>query len=453
MWEEKDSLLGKKPSALPSALTALRTVYATLLPDGILPWTKQNELTSTSFLDGIRGVACLIVFFHHITLNWYTPIRIGYGSTEAATNISSMPIIRVWFSGGVMVSVFFVISGYAVSTKAIGLIRQGRSDEALRSISSSTFRRIPRLYIPVFCVTFLIAVMAQTGRVFNAGSPRPAASSMSAQLLGWALYTLSYANILGKEYVFNIYNDVCWTIPVEIRGSFLVFLTCVGLARSSNRLRMVFLVAVTVYWFWCSNSDMGLFSAGMLAAEVHHIHSPAPRQDLVMLERAKPKIGIWRNVCFLLGFIILLWPLSQPWPQENDATTPGYQTMVSWIPRQYQGRQNHDMLFPCLAAIALIAWLDLGSGTWVHNAFCTRLCQWLGKISFSLYLWHPTVMFSVMSRIMFKLGGIYGVLPVHPYVIVAATIGSLPVLLLVSEVSTAVLDRGSVRIASATMKW
>lgn len=46
-----------------------------------------------------------------------------------------------------MVSVFFVISGYVLSVKVLGLAREGRYPEVYKSVASSVFRRGLRLFV------------------------------------------------------------------------------------------------------------------------------------------------------------------------------------------------------------------------------------------------------------------------------------------------------------------
>lgn len=57
-----------------------------------------------------------------------------------------LPIIRLLISGPPQVYIFFVVSGYAISHKALKLVHQGRAADAGTSLFSSIFRRHPRLF-------------------------------------------------------------------------------------------------------------------------------------------------------------------------------------------------------------------------------------------------------------------------------------------------------------------
>jgi peptidoglycan/LPS O-acetylase OafA/YrhL len=54
-----------------------------------------------------------------------------------------------------MVSVFFVISGYVLSYKAIRLMRAAQYPELLGSLASSVFRRGMRLFLLITASTFI----------------------------------------------------------------------------------------------------------------------------------------------------------------------------------------------------------------------------------------------------------------------------------------------------------
>jgi peptidoglycan/LPS O-acetylase OafA/YrhL len=301
-------------------------------------------------------------------------------------------------------------------------------------------------------VSFVIAVLSQIGGVFVAGQVRPQAADMVSQLVDWFYYNLWFMQPLAPP-TSNKWDGAEWTIPLEFRGSLLVFVTCMGLVKSSTIFRTAFLGGMTLYWLWYPSGDLTLFSAGMLCADLRHKYKPAA--DLISLElkcqTTKPTLK--RNICCLAALLAVLWPLSQPTPSEGDAASLGYRTMATLIPVKYQGHQAYDMFFPCLAAIALVALLDFAEDTWIQRVYCTRFAQWLGKISFSLYLWHTTIQMAVMSRMMFMLSSIYGVDATDWRVLIVACIGCLPPLFLLSEISTAVIDRGSIKLARLMMDW
>lgn len=299
--------------------------------------------------------------------------------------------------------------------------------------------------------------------------PNPTADTMLGQLVDWFWYNLWFANPFYDKIRFNKFNSPVWSIPVEFRGSLMVFLTSLGLARSRTNFRTFALITMTVFWMSYASAEMMLFSAGMVCGDLHYMHRPCPVPDLSSLallpmdqkvvEILQPtstttkRQSTRRNVCCVAMFLVLLWLLSQPWPVEGAASSVGYQTLETMIPPSFRGRQNQEMFYPCLAAMGIVALIDwAGQGSWLQSIFCTRIFQWLGKVSFSMYLCHWPVQFSVTSRIGRLLaanwdvrGGVYD--KSYGGVVIGAVCLSFPLLAILSEISTVVLDEGSVKLA------
>jgi hypothetical protein len=108
-----------------------------------------HRSAATSWLDGLRGVAAVQVFFFHF-FGRHTQWGHSWGSTPEDKYIHQLVIFRpIWAGGSGAVSTFFVISGYAITYKCLNLIRQRDYEEIFKSLSSSFFRRGFRLFLPL----------------------------------------------------------------------------------------------------------------------------------------------------------------------------------------------------------------------------------------------------------------------------------------------------------------
>lgn len=119
-------------------------------------------------LDGLRGIACFLVFNYHFFWPWTPLIMLGYGarppkSPEPYTEWTQLPIICLLHRGRPMVAIFFAISGYVLCRHVLAAIHRRNVDEAYRKLSSSVFRRIFRLYLPPTISMFIVAILAQAG--------------------------------------------------------------------------------------------------------------------------------------------------------------------------------------------------------------------------------------------------------------------------------------------------
>ncbi|KAK1982244.1 hypothetical protein LZ30DRAFT_54541 [Colletotrichum cereale] len=71
-------------------------------------------VTTTSYLNGLRGLAAVIVSISHSTDD-YPWVRQGWGQTPEDYSFVQLPFIRTLYAGFFTVSLFFVISGFALT--------------------------------------------------------------------------------------------------------------------------------------------------------------------------------------------------------------------------------------------------------------------------------------------------------------------------------------------------
>lgn len=129
---------------------------------------RRNAADKIKCLDGLRGIACLIVFNYHFFWPWTPAIMLGYGalppkSPEPNWEWPTLPILCLLHRGRPMVAIFFAISGYVLCRHILRAIHERRIDAAYQSLASATLRRVFRLYIPPTISMFLVAMLAQVG--------------------------------------------------------------------------------------------------------------------------------------------------------------------------------------------------------------------------------------------------------------------------------------------------
>ncbi|KAL4889773.1 acyltransferase 3 [Aspergillus ambiguus] len=382
---------------------------------------KQTSICSTmertKWLDGLRGIAAAIVAADHFFMSdiWH-PFVSFWTDALQGRHLVQLPPIRILFSAHGMVTLFMVISGYAIS---IGLLKARNGPDFIRRVSSAIVRRAFRIYLPVL----VTAGLAQLLFFFNLyhwsfdkgllASLPPPWTAPWAHIVWLFGYMADSINIIAFEYRGGL-NGQLWTMPLEFRGSNVVYLLITGLSVWRTRSRLYVLPGIAAFYLWYGNWDIFGFIWGLWLAEKATTVSLDTREDFntefemtdyedeasrpfissltrgscrakkslnLRMRKILPRIGV--TCIFLVGYYLLCL--------GNDGhLPPGYQFLSVLQPARW--KDKWDIYHWC--------WKSVGSAMLVYSIaefprlqrpFNTRLVQYLGKISFALYLLHETI--------------------------------------------------------------
>ncbi len=430
-------------------------------PSIFLEIGHKKHLHSTAWLDGLRGVAAFFVVFAHAGNVFYPWQRHGWSS--ANPHFFELPIVRLFYSGASMVSIFFVISGYAVGFKPLLLVGKKETSKVFDLLASSTFRRGIRLFMPCAVIAFLCAWIDHLG-IYDPGwqNQDHRADTVMDTLRWWF-----NAVVLGVDPFRTNHRrpwdtplsgveQTMWTIPLEYRGSLVVFALILVLAKTRRSIRLGTLGAYLIWLIYVGQWDIFLFVSGMLCCEVHHmshgsttmnLHDPpgvskTPRQ-------LWPLINL-RTALQYTGCITIVYILSQPEDYLGRGDAPLYARLDAWRPASWNDNPDAGRFWQCLSSVGLILLVDHTAV--LRRIFMARFPQYLGKISFSMYLLHA--MFLKIAGPRLKAGvfgwlgaltNVWWVLEGFGMAIIAAIF--LPILFWASDVTTRYVDQGSVDLA------
>lgn len=418
----------------PTPLSSLpRRLLLSLLPSPFTPQPPPPPLTPTSHLDGLRGLAALFVFHCHVLYTSYI-IAPGYGHSSSHHHLPLLPLLRLLFSGPPMVCLFFVISGYALSLRPLRLARQRRPPDGV--LASLVFRRGLRLFLPAALSLGVIGGLLWVGayewtRGF-AGDGRYLRNVRETHATrapgGW------WRGVAGLVHVWDwegaeVGMDVhLWTIPVEFRASMGLFLVLLGTARLRVLCRGV-VVAGGVAFCWAAGRwEMALFLGGMGMAEM----------DMARWGEGV-KGWVWGVVS-----VVGLYLMSQP--DEGGEDTPGWVVLEGWIPEAWEDKHRYWQ--------SIGAWLFVlavgRSEAWKRGVFNTAPVQYLGRISYALYLMHGPVMHTLgyaIERMVWGWTGTEGWAYDAGFALSAVMV--VPLVLWVSDLWWRAVDKPVVRFA----KW
>jgi peptidoglycan/LPS O-acetylase OafA/YrhL len=325
-----------------------------------LPY-RQSDATGTrsQALDGLRGVAALTVMILHFTQIFRDTAYEQYATfSRFMQTLSATPVSLIW-GGSQAVTLFFVLSGFVLHRMLAS---------TPMSYPSFAARRVIRLWLPYIAVINLAAL-----GIYVAGSqPIQGQSAWLNDLLGTRLsrdLLLSHVLMLGSFDTKRI-DPVIWSLVIELRLS-LIF-PLIYVAVSEWRLPVVLGMSLTVA------------GAGAYLAKVHH--SPSASMYATMA----------CQIYFVLGALAAA--------HENRlrawyAALPGAVTGCLGTLAVLLYCNNLPHVSPTLSYVLGALWIfvmALGSTTF-RRLLCLPFAQWLGRISYSLYLSHFAILLFLIN--------------------------------------------------------
>ena len=366
---------------------------------------KPEKIHPSSHLDGLRGLAAFFVFLCHLTYNCFI-ITYGFGLGDDGDNyhLLQLPIIRLLYSGPPMVSIFFVVSGYALSLKPLRQMRAHQWDSFMQTMTSSIFRRGFRLFLPTTISTFLIVIMLRMGlyegtRAFagngeilrNVLEYHPfRVQTFSEQFWDWAWTIYNFISVWSWDvYAGSTRYDVhLWTIPTEFRSSLFLFICLIGLARCKSYIRLSALMGIAYLVLRNDRWELLLFLSGAILAELDLI------RNAKILARGEKEIRMGPLTKSFWGTagIVALYLMSQP--DEFAEETPGWIYLTEMIPPWFSTPYRY---WQSIGSIMFV-WA-VNNAPFLQEPFNSSAAQYLGKISYALYLMHGPVIHIIGYRI------------------------------------------------------
>jgi peptidoglycan/LPS O-acetylase OafA/YrhL len=380
---------------------------------------KPQRLYSTSWLDGLRGVASLLVFFCHFTEGNAAWFIHAYGVRDENDAVASsplqLPFVRIIYSGRPMVHIFFVISGFVLSHKPLKLLRKQDYNNLHKTLASSVFRRGFRLFLPTTASTFIIMILIRLGLM---GQPLP---TLWEQLRDWldAVWRITFSWNWDITQ-FLPYDIHLWTIPIEMSHSMLLFITLTGLSRMKTYLRLAALFGIMIYCLKCGHWAAFEFLGGMGIAEVGMIQEKrkeravaaeqekeAALEDIEAMnggsasnsdkevgsDAAKSPTSAAKRAFQVFLVVNLVFALFVAgWPNNDAPITPGISVLWRNTMEPFKGMGGDLVSFPWYALGSMQIVVALQQIKPLQNLFITPVAQYLANISYALYLCHGPIL-------------------------------------------------------------
>jgi peptidoglycan/LPS O-acetylase OafA/YrhL len=311
-------------------------------------------------LDGLRGCAAVVVLFGHLAIALNSPL-LGY------------------FNGNAAVCVFFVLSGYVLTDL---------SQRSEMTFPAQAVRRYIRLVGPILLTSTFAWVLLALGLYRN---QQAAAALGNWWLASWYKFDASYPAMLYEAFygVFisgqSIYNCNLWTMRPELVGSLYLFV--INAAVPIRGLRVLCYVALALF----NMADYTpLFPLGALLYEFH------------------PELGRWAQrfrdkapflaliaVLFVFAIGLRLCLVQGSAGGRITSLLASISDAIASDPDRYW-----HMLGATVVVAATLQW------PFAQTILGSRAGQFLGKISFVLYLIQVPIICSLTSWLFLALAPI-----------------------------------------------
>ena len=363
-----------------------------------------DKLRRTAYLDGLRGFAAFLVYWQHHEL-WVHEYDLtnsifdnGFGY-EGKYAFCAFPGVRLFFTGGhFAVATFFIISGYVLSAKPLALIHAADPAGLVDNLSSALFRRWLRLYIPLICTTFLYMLSWRIlGSPFLVRGTKPQGSQLD-EIWHW------YAEFKNFSFVFNrggdpwfSYNFHTWSIPVEMKGSIVVYTAVQSFSRLTVNARLWCSAALAFYFLYIADGWFGsAFMVGVMLCEFDLLASKGE------LPRALARLQPYKKfICYhLLAAGIYLGGVPAATLDVMDLRKNRGWYILSFL--KPQAVFDYKWFYLFWGAVFLVT--AIPRIPWLKRFFEGRFCQYLGRVSYSLYLVHGPVLWMLGDRIYAAVG-------------------------------------------------
>ena len=352
------------------------------------PANRASGSPRLPFIDGLRGIAASAVVVYHLAAN------VGIGSDVFANS---------WFGklshfGFLGVYIFFVISGFVIT------LSLGNGPVNGSFFWRYALRRSVRLD-PPYWVSMIVALgLAVLAQAFipSLHKELPSASVVIAHLF--------YAqNILGMENIVAVY----WTLCFEIQF-YLVLLLLVWTAQKFAA-QLTVAGASRAPVFLILGGGLLLYSLGQLAG----FWEP-------------PVAGLFTHswYAFCAGSVCLL-AVQYGWPKS---IVFGVLAAIAAA-----GLWSHNTAAAATVLTALFIFYVTTRGT-ASRWLAGPVWQYLGRVSYSLYLLHPTIGWTTVSVLKKVLGNATGVWHGLGYIVIGFAVS-----LVASHLAYLLIEKPSIR--------
>lgn len=323
-------------------------------------------------LEALRGVAAVIVLFHHFLLV-VAPRLHGRKFPDDPFALVRTPLFAL-VNGTAAVAIFFVLSGFVLTSRHM-------ETRDWRQLLVGVFKRWPRLVPLVASANILSAIFLMLGLYqdrtwFGAGVFEQGGSVIGSALAEGMFWTFVDGN--------TKFNAALWTMHYELFGSFAAYATGLVLIFQKSFLRAMAIGAIAILFTATLTGEGGIYYAmlvaGVLIARIY-IERDTMASTLSFMKpwRAPIVLGTTGLAVVLCGY-------------DGYSKPVGFYAFMSG----FASPQTEPLLhgIAAVAILVLVLFCDP-----IRRSLAGPTAALLGRLSFPVYLVHLPILLGLVSPI------------------------------------------------------
>lgn len=370
-------------------------------------------------LEGLRGLAALIVFLFHFLIIFYPVMYYGTGTNLAPVqhfwledNIHGTPL-AAFLSGTFSVAIFFVLSGFVLS---VGFFMT-KNTTIIKKLAT---KRYLRLMLPALASVLLAWIYIKLNLSHIAEAYHISLSS--ALQNEWIMIPHILSAI--KEGVISIfvvgpehhYNSVLWTMKYEFIGSFIIFSLALIFGHSNKRWVVYGALAFALYNTWYLGFILGMALADLYVNKPH-----------IIQKIKQPFLYILLAMGVVLG----------GFPTKYSDGTFYEHISFPWL-----AQSENQTLYMTIGALFVV--ISVLSIRLLKRAMSLRVMSQLGKYTYSLYLVHQPIIYTLGTGLFVAFTGFMG----YNKSVAMAIACTLPVIAIATYLFHRFIETPSINFAS-----
>lgn len=224
---------------------------------------KQDRI---DWMDGLKGIACILIFVHHFLLMFYPAVHYGEAVPTKCRGLDiylSQSPLSVIVNGNFLVALFCIISGIVISLQIMTM-------EDKNQLADIVLKRYLRLMLPVIPVGLCVYVMLRTGLfqhwevVNHTQSPwvthfyqEPISFVQTIRIVlvdiwFWGNDRLSTAFWMLADLFYGTFwsialSTVCWKYP---RRTWIIYVLAAMALYGHGTIRLAFVLGTFLAWIY-----------------------------------------------------------------------------------------------------------------------------------------------------------------------------------------------------------